>query len=155
MQLVNRNTKFFPEVCKFNVFDYPWITTMHGAADNSAVKLRQIRWLLGIVIFGLLLSGATALPLSLEVSWLTGISSQVFGPASVISQWLGRVDEALRLVDSRYPFLAYGTDWLAFGHFAIAIAFIGPFRDPVKKRMGHRFRNHRRSARSAFCPGHG
>ena len=28
--------------------------------------------------------------------------------------------------------MAYGTDWLAFGHFAIAIAFIGPWRDPVR-----------------------
>ncbi len=30
----------------------------------------------------------------------------------------------------KYPFLAYGTDWLAFGHFVIALAFIGPLRDP-------------------------
>jgi hypothetical protein len=26
----------------------------------------------------------------------------------------------------------YGTDWLAFAHIVIAIAFIGPLRDPVK-----------------------
>jgi hypothetical protein len=26
----------------------------------------------------------------------------------------------------------YGTDWLAFGHLMIAIAFIGPLRDPVR-----------------------
>src|SRR5262249_12268406 len=32
----------------------------------------------------------------------------------------------------QYPFLAYGTDWLAFGHVAIAVAFIGPLRDPIK-----------------------
>jgi hypothetical protein len=28
----------------------------------------------------------------------------------------------------------YGTDWLAFAHVVIAIAFIGPFKDPVKNR---------------------
>jgi len=28
--------------------------------------------------------------------------------------------------------MAYGTDWLAFGHFAIAVAFIGALRDPVR-----------------------
>jgi hypothetical protein len=28
--------------------------------------------------------------------------------------------------------MLYGTDWLAFGHFVIAIAFIGPMRDPVR-----------------------
>jgi hypothetical protein len=33
---------------------------------------------------------------------------------------------------TRYPFMLYGTDWLAFGHFAIAIAFIGPMRDPLR-----------------------
>ncbi len=33
---------------------------------------------------------------------------------------------------AKFPFLAYGTDWLAFGHFVIAIAFIGPLRNPVK-----------------------
>jgi hypothetical protein len=32
----------------------------------------------------------------------------------------------------RYPFIAYGTDWLAFAHIVIAIAFIGPWRDPVR-----------------------
>jgi len=28
--------------------------------------------------------------------------------------------------------MAYGTDWLAFAHIVIAIAFIGPLRDPVR-----------------------
>lgn len=28
--------------------------------------------------------------------------------------------------------MAYGTDWLAFGHFAIAVVFIGVLRDPVR-----------------------
>jgi len=32
----------------------------------------------------------------------------------------------------QYPFLAYGTDWLAFAHIVIAIAFLGPLKDPVR-----------------------
>ena len=28
--------------------------------------------------------------------------------------------------------LAYGYDWLAFAHIVIAMAFIGPLKDPVK-----------------------
>jgi hypothetical protein len=28
--------------------------------------------------------------------------------------------------------MAYGTDWLAFAHLVIAVAFIGPLRDPVR-----------------------
>jgi hypothetical protein len=31
-----------------------------------------------------------------------------------------------------YPFVGYGTDWLAFAHVVIAIFFIGPWRDPVR-----------------------
>ena len=34
----------------------------------------------------------------------------------------------------RSPFVFYGADWLAFGHFAIAIAFVGALRDPVRNR---------------------
>jgi hypothetical protein len=33
-----------------------------------------------------------------------------------------------------YPFMAYGTDWLAFAHLVIAIAFIGPLIDPIRNR---------------------
>src|SRR6185503_8060891 len=32
----------------------------------------------------------------------------------------------------KYPWVAYGTDWLAFGHFVIALFFIGAFIDPVR-----------------------
>jgi hypothetical protein len=38
-------------------------------------------------------------------------------------------DSPLRI--PAYPFLAYGTDWLAFVHLVIAVAFVGPFFDPV------------------------
>ncbi|MGC2162938.1 MAG: hypothetical protein WA634_13565 [Silvibacterium sp.] len=30
--------------------------------------------------------------------------------------------------------MSYGTDWLAFAHLAIAIAFIGPYIDPVRNK---------------------
>jgi hypothetical protein len=32
------------------------------------------------------------------------------------------------------PFLAYGTDWLAFAHLAIAVVFIGPWINPVRSQ---------------------
>ena len=41
---------------------------------------------------------------------------------------------ALIATNARYPFLAYGTDWLAFAHLVIAVAFVGPWRDPVRNR---------------------
>ena len=40
--------------------------------------------------------------------------------------------DALVATNAKYPFIAYGTDWLAFAHFVIAVAFIGPWRDPVR-----------------------
>jgi hypothetical protein len=48
--------------------------------------------------------------------------------------WLRRVLDALAATNRAYPFLAYGTDWLAFAHLAIAVAFLGPLRDPVRNR---------------------
>ena len=42
--------------------------------------------------------------------------------------------QALTVTNGSYPFLAYGTDWLAFAHLMIAIAFIGPYRDPVRNQ---------------------
>ena len=43
-----------------------------------------------------------------------------------------RINDRVQNGYGQYPFLAYGTDWLAFGHVAIALAFIDPLRDPVK-----------------------
>ena len=40
--------------------------------------------------------------------------------------------EGLQVSYRAYPFLAYGTDWLAFAHIVIAVAFVGPLRDPVR-----------------------
>jgi hypothetical protein len=44
------------------------------------------------------------------------------------------VTSALDSTASTYPFLAYGTDWLAFAHLVIAVAFVGPYRDPVRNK---------------------
>jgi hypothetical protein len=46
--------------------------------------------------------------------------------------WIDKVLHALTDTYARYPFIAYGTDWLAFAHLVIAVAFYGPFRDPVR-----------------------
>ena len=92
---------------------------------------RRINFWLWVFIAGLAVSGLTAIPLTWEVGILTRLAGHHFGP---LSDWIGRVGEALRLTDARYPFLAYGTDWLAFGHLMIAIVFVGPLLDPVRNR---------------------
>ena len=100
--------------------------------------LRRVRIWLAIFIVGLLLSGVTAFPLESELHWLVASLQKSFLLGSTQSvhllSWLERVEAALRDTNNRYPFLAYGTDWLAFAHVVIAIAFIGPYIDPVRNK---------------------
>jgi hypothetical protein len=100
--------------------------------------LRRIRVCIAIVIVGLLASGVTAFPLQAEVHWLAhlvaGSTHQSTGLLYDLQQWLDRVDTALTANSAQYPFLSYGTDWLAFAHLVIAIAFIGPYIDPVRNK---------------------
>ena len=92
---------------------------------------RRIRSGLGAFIVGLAVSGLTAIPLNWELGVLTRLVGSHFGG---LSDWIFRVEDGLRETDARYPFIAYGTDWLAFGHLMIAVAFIGPYLDPVRNR---------------------
>lgn len=103
----------------------------------EAVRLRQrIRLLLSIFIAGLFVSGVTAFPLETELRWLTaslGVDSapRVTQLRGVVA-WLVTVRDALTATNARYPFLSYGTDWLAFAHLVLAIVFVGPWREPVR-----------------------
>lgn len=94
----------------------------------------RIRVLLGGFALGVALAGVTAFPLV----WETGLLVRWLGatPASPgLAGWIATVREGLVATDARYPYLAYGTDWLAFGHLVIASAFWGPIKDPVKNRF--------------------
>ena len=93
---------------------------------------RRIRGWLWFFVVGLFLSGATAIPLETELDILArGLTGHAAGEPG-FAGWILKVREALIDTNARYPFIAYGTDWLAFGHFIIALAFVGPLRDPVK-----------------------
>jgi hypothetical protein len=81
-------------------------------------------------IIALIISGATAIPVETELSFLLSF----FSLNSPISIWLQKVYDAFHEVNTTYPFLAYGYDWLAFAHFVLAILFIGPLKDPVKNK---------------------
>jgi hypothetical protein len=90
------------------------------------VKIRSI-----IVFFmvGLILSGVTAFPVQTELQWLLQHPKLV--PAFT-KNWLQTVYIALQNTNEKYPMIAYGFDWLAFAHIVIAMAFIGPLKNPVK-----------------------
>lgn len=95
---------------------------------------RSIRIWLVVFIVGLALSGLSAFPLVAELQLgsavLHGLGIQSVLPDLVA--WIDRVRDALEQTSARYPFILYGTDWLAFAHLMIAVAFIGPLRDPVR-----------------------
>lgn len=94
---------------------------------------RDIKCLTWLFIGGLVISGATAIPLVPELNLLARLFD-AGSNSSVLGEWLFRVRDALTHTEAQYSFLFYGTDWLAFGHFAIAIAFVGALRDPVRNR---------------------
>lgn len=85
------------------------------------------------IIAGLLLSGVTALPLQREMDLVTGwLNADAGKSTSGLMAWLVLVRDALHEVYARYPFIGYGTDWLAFAHIAIAIAFVGTIQHPIR-----------------------
>ena len=100
----------------------------------ASAQLRSIRIWLAMFIVGLALSGITAFPLVHETAWVSSfLQAHPFLPAGIIA-WIDRVHSALVDEATRYPFLAYGTDWLAFAHLAIVVAFLGPLVDPVRNK---------------------
>ena len=100
--------------------------------------LRKVRLLVLFFIFALAVSGITAFPLVTEMKILSsflGIDSHLPPTAySGLKHWIATVSEGVILTDKQYPFMLYGTDWLAFAHLVIAVAFIGLYRDPVRNK---------------------
>ena len=98
--------------------------------------ISKIRLLIGLFILGLVLSGITAFPLLRELNLLCSILgvSNIHNPDGYtgLTWWILLVRQALEQTYSRFPFIAYGTDWLAFGHLTIALFFIGPWIDPAR-----------------------
>ena len=94
-------------------------------------KITKIRLLILFFIVALILSGVTAFPVETELRWLQNHPSLV---PSFADKWLKDVYAALIETNTKYPMLAYGFDWLAFAHIMIAMAFIGPIKDPVKNK---------------------
>jgi hypothetical protein len=89
---------------------------------------KRIYALTCLMIVGLVVGGVTAIPLKTELDLLARVLSAPEG------SWIGKIREAIHAVDAQFPFLFYGTDWLAFGHFVIAVAFIGALRHPIRNR---------------------
>jgi hypothetical protein len=96
----------------------------------------KYRLVLAAFMLGLILSGITAFPLAWEMRLLStwfGINPSL-PPALYpgLAFWLATVNRGLNETYAAYPWVAYGTDWLAFAHIAIAVYFIGPLMNPLK-----------------------
>jgi len=88
--------------------------------------------MLGIVAFGLLVSGVTVWPalaelkLAVRVAWGGGEATDG------LHRFVRQAIEGLESVEATYPFMLYAHDWLAFAHVVLAILFAGAVRDPVR-----------------------
>jgi hypothetical protein len=95
---------------------------------NEKVLRKRVKGLLIFFIIALAISGITAFPLETELAFVVSIIPS----ESILFHWIDKVYSALKTTNQQFPFIAYGTDWLAFAHLVIAINFFGPLKDPVK-----------------------
>jgi hypothetical protein len=112
-------------------------TTRSVGSDVLVLRIRRVT-----IAFSLCLaaSGATAIPIRSELEVARDFLGRDFRGGDRVpdaaAAWLSRVSQG---VEAQAPFLPYGTDWLAFGHLGIAIAFFGAIQDPVRNRWLFRY----------------
>lgn len=97
--------------------------------DKYTKTKTVVRTLIIFFIVALVLSGITAFPIETELKLLVRLNK---GKQGEIAEWLEKVYTGVKHTNEQYPFIAYGSDWLAFAHLVIAVVFIGPLRDPIK-----------------------
>ena len=100
-------------------------STFQIERDKKIIK----RWLALFMVM-LALSGITAIP----AEWELSMAVKFFDQSSRAGSWLNEILFALHKTGKTFPYLFYGYDWLGFAHIIIAIAFIGPYKDPVRNK---------------------
>ncbi|MFN0030751.1 MAG: hypothetical protein ACKVOR_01180 [Flavobacteriales bacterium] len=95
----------------------------------SKKLLFRIRTLIIAFVICLVISGITAFPVETLLGW--GMEHKHWFTER-IQNFLAMIYEGIKDTNARYPYIAYGFDWLAFAHIVIGLAFIGPWRNPVK-----------------------
>jgi len=84
-------------------------------------------------IISLVLSGITAFPIKSGMGFLVDtIDSLSFD--NNLFEWIREARIGIIKAYNVAPYIGYGTDWLAFAHIVIAIAFLGPYIDPIKNK---------------------
>ena len=88
--------------------------------------------MLGIIVFGLLVSGITVWPAVPELKLAVGIVWPDAAPTGVLHSFVLRAIEGLESAEANYPFMLYAHDWLAFAHILLAVLFAGAIKDPIR-----------------------
>jgi hypothetical protein len=94
--------------------------------------LKRTKLMLGIIVFGLLVSAVTIWPAVPELKLAVRI---VWGDAEatgVLHKFVLQAIDGLENMNDNYSFMFYAHDWLAFAHIVLAILFAGAIRDPVR-----------------------
>lgn len=107
---------------------------LHGMYDPATTKARHLRFIrrwLAFFMAAMVFSGITAVPLEWGSRVMADLTASWGAPWPA---WTSTVAAAIAAIGEHYPMIFYGTDWLAFAHLVIALAFIGPYRDPVRNR---------------------
>ena len=94
---------------------------------NTKALEKRIRIMISFFITGLVISGITAFPIETEIRlfdtyFLNSIFLKNHLPS--IHSFLVFVSKGVHETAKNYPFIFYGTDWLAFAHIVIGTAFI-------------------------------
>ncbi|MCD8176049.1 MAG: hypothetical protein LUE98_00905 [Tannerellaceae bacterium] len=105
---------------------------------NEKKLVKKIRLWVVFFILALVGSGITAFP----IEWGLGILSRIMNispavPADTYTgmhHWLAFAYQGVLQTNATYPFIFYGTDWLAFAHLVIAVAFMGVYFRPVRNK---------------------
>ncbi len=107
----------------------------HSIDHPAPGLIFRFRVVMSLFIIGLIVSGLTAFPLQWELGLLAkwmGVAGADPDSLTGLRHWIACVHEGLQNSYRDYPFLGYGTDWLAFSHIVLAVFFIGPLREPTK-----------------------
>jgi hypothetical protein len=109
------------------------------AGSRRRILLRRTRIILVIFAVCLLAAGATAIPVGWELDVLAGLLGLPQDADSQdhagLAHWIAKVRRGVRETDARYPFIAYGFDWLAFAHVVLAVLFVGAIIDPGRNLL--------------------
>ena len=100
--------------------------------------LLKIRLITLFFMAALIVSGITAFPIEMEMKFAAqflGIDTNLSADSyNGLQKWIAFVYQGISATNEQFPFMAYGTDWLAFAHIVIASVFIGLYREPIRNK---------------------